>query len=40
MKSKGAIPFIVPAMGSHGGASAYGQEKMLKNLGMNKDYRM
>ena len=36
VKSKGAIPFIVPAMGSHGGASAYGQEKMLKNLGIDK----
>ena len=37
VKSKGAIPFIVPAMGSHGGASAYGQEKMLKNLGIDKE---
>lgn len=36
VKSKGAIPFIVPAMGSHGGATAYGQEKMLKNLGIDK----
>ena len=36
LKSKGAIPFIVPAMGSHGGATAYGQEKMLKNLGIDK----
>ena len=37
VKSKGAIPFIVPAMGSHGGATAYGQEKMLKNLGIDKE---
>lgn len=30
----GAFPFIVPAMGSHGGATAEGQVAMLANLGM------
>lgn len=30
---RGARPFIVPAMGSHGGASAEGQRAMLEGLG-------
>lgn len=30
----GAIPFIVPAMGSHAGATAEGQRKMLEGLGI------
>jgi len=30
----GAFPFIVPAMGSHGGATSEGQIMMLANLGM------
>lgn len=34
VKEKGGIPFIVPAMGSHGGGTAEGQEEMLKNLGI------
>ena len=29
VKSRGAQPFIVPAMGSHGGATAEGQKEML-----------
>ena len=29
LKTIGAIPFIVPAMGSHGGATAEGQKKLL-----------
>lgn len=29
VKSKGAYPFIVPAMGSHGGATAEGQKEIL-----------
>ena len=28
VKSRGAIPFIVPAMGSHGGATAEGQKEL------------
>jgi hypothetical protein len=31
---QGAQPFIIPAMGSHGGATAEGQLAMLENLGM------
>lgn len=34
LKGMGAKPFIIPAMGSHGGATAAGQEAMLENLGV------
>lgn len=34
LKEAGAIPFIVPAMGSHGGATAEGQAEMLATLGV------
>ena len=34
LKSKGAQPFVVPAMGSHGGATAEGQADMLAGLGI------
>ena len=34
LREYGASPFIVPAMGSHGGATAEGQVTMLANLGM------
>jgi uncharacterized protein (DUF362 family) len=34
VKSAGGEPFIVPAMGSHGGATAYGQEEVLEQLGI------
>ena len=34
LKSLGARPFIVPAMGSHGGATPAGQERVLKTLGI------
>jgi hypothetical protein len=36
LKDYGALPFIVPAMGSHGGATASGQVAMLASLGMNE----
>ena len=29
IKRRGGLPFIVPAMGSHGGATARGQEEVL-----------
>ena len=32
VKSMGAEPFLIPAMGSHGGATAEGQVEILKNL--------
>jgi hypothetical protein len=34
LREQGAQPFIVPAMGSHGGGTAEGQRGMLANLGM------
>lgn len=34
LKRLGAKPFVIPAMGSHGGASAEGQEDVLANLGV------
>lgn len=33
-RAKGAEPFIVPAMGSHGGATAEGQTSLLADLGV------
>ena len=37
LKKKGAHPFIVPAMGSHGKATARGQEEVLRHLGITED---
>lgn len=37
LKGMDAIPFIVPAMGSHGGGTAKGQLAMLKALGITPD---
>ena len=37
VKEKGGIPFIVPAMGSHGGGTAEGQEEMLRGLGITEE---
>ena len=34
IKGQGASPFIVPAMGSHGGATAEGQIEVLRSLGI------
>ena len=36
LKAKGADPFIVPAMGSHGGGSAEGQVEVLEALGVSE----
>lgn len=38
LRSIGAEPFVVPAMGSHGGATAEGQLDMLRSLGMTEEY--
>ena len=38
LKAKGAEPFIFPAMGSHGGATAEGQKSMLEGLGVTEEY--
>lgn len=34
LKKRGASPFIIPTMGSHGGATAQGQVEVLKSLGI------
>ncbi len=37
IKAKGAKPFIVPAMGSHGGATAEGQRSILEHYGITEE---
>ncbi len=37
VKSKGATPVVIPAMGSHGGATAEGQYEMLMGMGFTPD---
>ncbi|MFC1694416.1 lactate racemase domain-containing protein [Candidatus Latescibacterota bacterium] len=37
LKASGAKPFVVPAMGSHGGGTAGGQLNMLESLGVTED---
>ena len=37
-KEQGAEPFIVPAMGSHGGATAEGQKEILTGYGITEEY--
>ena len=37
VKKRGAAPFIFPAMGSHGGATAEGQKNMLAGLGISEE---
>ena len=38
LKALGAKPFLVPCMGSHGGATAAGQVEMLKHLGITEEF--
>ncbi|MSX94690.1 MAG: hypothetical protein F2749_14860, partial [Actinobacteria bacterium] len=37
LRALGAEPFVVPAMGSHGGAKAEGQLAMLESLGITEE---
>ena len=37
LKERGAEPFLIPAMGSHGGATARGQVEVLKRYGVTAD---
>ena len=37
LKKIGARPFIVPAMGSHGGAKAEGQRRIIEHYGINEE---
>jgi hypothetical protein len=34
LRRRGAVPFVIPAMGSHGGATAEGQREMLAGYGV------
>ena len=38
LKSLGAEPFVVPAMGSHGGGTAQGQRAIVEGYGVTEDY--
>ena len=38
LKSLGAVPFVVPAMGSHGGGTAEGQREILETYGITAEY--
>jgi len=38
LKDAGLIPFLFPAMGSHGAATAAGQKKVLENYGISENY--
>lgn len=38
VKSAGGKPFIVPAMGSHGGSTAEGQREVLEKLGVTENF--
>ncbi len=38
VKERGARPYIIPAMGSHGGATAEGQREILESYGITEDF--
>lgn len=38
VKSRGAVPFVVPAMGSHGGATAEGQRQVIEGYGVTEAF--
>jgi hypothetical protein len=38
LRALGAIPFIVPSMGSHGGATAEGQRAIVEGYGVTEEY--
>lgn len=38
IKAQGGVPFLIPAMGSHGGATAKGQKELLESYGISEDY--
>lgn len=38
LKQEGARPFLIPAMGSHGGATAAGQTEILASYGITEDF--
>ena len=38
VKSKGAVPFVIPAMGSHGGATGEGQRSLIESYGVTEEF--
>jgi len=38
LTAQGALPFVIPAMGSHGGATVEGQQKILEDYGVTSDF--
>ena len=38
VREAGAVPYVIPCMGSHGGASAEGQIEILSKLGITEEY--
>jgi len=38
VKDRGAVPVIIPAMGSHGGSTAEGQKAILDDFGVTEEY--
>jgi hypothetical protein len=38
VRSKGAKPFVIPAMGSHGGATAEGQRELIESYGVTEAF--
>src|SRR5437879_4372003 len=38
VRDLGAAPFLVPAMGSHGGGTAPGQRQVLESYGITEDF--
>ena len=38
LKSRGADPFVIPAMGSHGGATAEAQAHLIEHYGVTEEY--
>lgn len=38
VRSLGALPFIVPAMGSHGGGTAEGQRELIEGFGITEEF--
>ena len=38
LRTAGIVPYLIPSMGSHGGATAEGQTRVLEELGITADY--
>jgi hypothetical protein len=38
VKARGAAPFVIPAMGSHGGATGEGQRQLIEGYGVTEDF--